>query len=221
MRSRASATIVVCAVVLFISSACAGHNTSNATAPAGGPTSPASHPNGHHSRATHPATPTSPSTPAATEFNPPGDIPDNTVYVPFTISGVHIKVPEGWARKTVHGVTTFSDHYNSIALQVQPAMKAPTVTSARTKEVPHLRSSVSKFQLQHVAPTTRAGQHAVEVDYLFDSAPDPVTGKVVRDAAQRFEYFHGGHEAVLTLAGPQNADNVDPWRLVSNSLGWH
>jgi hypothetical protein len=43
---------------------------------------------------------------------------------------------------------------------------------------------------------------------------------VVRDAAQRYLFWHDGQQAVLTLTGPKNADNVDPWRLVSNSLRW-
>lgn len=221
MTSRSIAAMVVGAAVLFTSAACGNSSTSTATAPtagpSSGPTSPSS-PTSHHTRAAQP--PSSPGTPAATEFNPPGDIPDNTVFVPFALSGVHIRVPEGWARKSVHGVTTFTDHYNSVALQVNPAKKAPTVASARSTEVPQLKSSVPKFQLQHVTTTTRAGQKVVEVDYLLDSAPDQVTGKVIRDIAYRFEFFHNGEEAVLTLTGPQNADNVDPWRLVSNSLGW-
>jgi hypothetical protein len=82
-------------------------------------------------------------------------------------------------------------------------------------------SSVAKFQLRRVTPTTRAGQKVVEIDYLLDSAPDQVTGKVIRDIAYRFEFYRGGREAVLTLTGPRNADNVDPWRLVSNSVAWH
>jgi hypothetical protein len=222
MTSRSIAAMVVGAAVLFTSAACGNTGTSTATAPtagaSSGPSSPSS-PTSHHTRAAQP--PSSPGSPAATEFNPPGDIPDNTVFVPFALSGVHIRVPEGWARKSAHGVTTFTDHYNSVALQVNPATNAPTVASAKTTEVPQLKSSVPKFQLERVTTTTRAGQKVLEIDYLLDSAPDQVTGKVIRDIAYRLEFFHNGKEAVLTLTGPQNADNVDPWRLVSNSLGWH
>jgi len=31
---------------------------------------------------------------------------------------------------------------------------------------------------------------------------------------------HSGTEVVLTLAGPKGADNVDPWRTVTDSLAW-
>lgn len=222
MRSRTIATIVVGVAVLITSSACGTGNASTSTAnPASRSSSGPTHPTRgrtRHQKAVRP--PSSPSSPAATEFNPPGDIPDNTVFVPFALSGVQIRVPEGWARRTVNGVTAFTDHYNSVAVHVSSARKAPTVASAKRNEVPQLKSAVAKFRLQQVRTTTRAGQRVVEVDYLLDSAPDQVTGKVIRDIAYRFEFFHDGREAVLTLTGPQNADNVDPWRLVSNSLGW-
>jgi hypothetical protein len=47
-----------------------------------------------------------------------------------------------------------------------------------------------------------------------------VTGKVVRDAVERFEFWKAGEEAILSLSGPQGADNVDPWQIVSDSLHW-
>lgn len=217
MSTRTIAAIVTCAAVLSTSAACSSNNAGNATAPAASPSST-------RSAKTHPTSvgqpPSSPSSPAATEFNPPGDIPDSTVFVPFTLAGVHIRVPEGWARKSVNGDTIFTDHYNSIALHVGAASHAQTVAATKRNEVPQLKSSVSKFQLKQVTAATRAGQHVVEIVYLLDSAPDQVTGKVVRDIAYRFDFFHKGKEAVLTLTGPRNADNVDPWRLVSNSLRW-
>src|SRR5689334_2010130 len=61
------------------------------------------------SQPTRSARSTSPSSnPPATEFNPPGDIPDNQVFVDYRVpgSGVHIKVPEGWARSSASGTTT-------------------------------------------------------------------------------------------------------------------
>ena len=216
-------TIVVSGALILSTAACGGGGTGATAPPSSPPSSPLSSPTqgsgSHHTRATH--TPSSPGTPAATEFNPPGDIPDNQVFLDFAVHGVHVRVPEGWAKKSAHGTTTFTDHYNSVSLGTISARHAPSVTSAKRQEVPSLSASVSKFHLQRVIATTRAGQRVVEIDYLLDSAQDPVTGKVVRDAAQRFEFFRAGREAVLTLTGPQNADNVDPWRLVSNSLRWH
>jgi len=66
----------------------------------------------------------------------------------------------------------------------------------------------------------RRGGHAVLLTYQGDSPPDQVTGKVVRDAFERFTFYRAGRRVDLTLSGPTTADNVDPWRIVSDSLRW-
>ncbi|MEP6526665.1 MAG: hypothetical protein ABJA86_05825 [Nocardioidaceae bacterium] len=169
-----------------------------------------------------PSTPGTPSSAPATEFNPPGDIPDNQVFIPYVAPGgaVRIKVPEGWARSTTGGVTTFTDKLNSVSIEVVTSATAPTLDSVRRREVPQLRSSVSKFALGHISMVSRKAGSAVLVTYQQDSKPDPVTGKVVRDAVERFDFWRAGKEAVLTLSGPVGADNVDPWQIVSDSLHW-
>ena len=67
--------------------------------------------------------------PNAPEVVEPGDIPDNQVFIPFAhADGIYtVKVPEGWARTEAGGVVTFTDNYNSIALQSSAAATAPTV----------------------------------------------------------------------------------------------
>lgn len=177
------------------------------------------------SETTAAASPTQGGTPAShpTEFNPPGDIPDNAVYVDHVAAGsrVHFSVPEGWGQTAQGGVMSFSDHFNGIAIQVVPASSAPTPASARQVDVPRLQASESRFQLTGIDTVTRKGAGtAVRLRYLVDSVPNPVTGKVVRDAVERYEFWRQGQEAVLTLTGPQNADNVDPWRIVSDSVTW-
>jgi hypothetical protein len=169
-----------------------------------------------------PTKPATPDSPHPTEFNPPGDIPDNAVFVDHVAPGstVHFSVPEGWARKTTDGVTTYTDKYNSISIEVRPAQQPPTVASARRADVPELRRTVSNFQAGPISEVTRQHGKAVHVAYLRDSNPNPVTGKVVRDAVERFEFWKAGQEAILTLSGPQGADNVDPWQIVSDSLHW-
>ena len=42
----------------------------------------------------------------------------------------------------------------------------------------------------------------------------------MREAVERYAFWHDGQEAVLTLSGPKGADNVDPWRIVTDSLRW-
>src|SRR5258706_8913504 len=51
-------------------------------------------------KAATPTTPTSGVNPNAKENTPPGDIPDNTAFVRFTLpaGGFSVKGPEGWGR---------------------------------------------------------------------------------------------------------------------------
>jgi len=160
--------------------------------------------------------------PAKTESNPPGDIPDNQVYVPFTAPNgrVSVKVPEGWARFTTGTMTQFTDKLDRIEIAPSTSGSAPTVASVTSTDVSNLKSSVPNFKFSKITTDRRAGSTVVVVRYEGDSPQDPVTGKVVRDAFERYVYYHGGHRLDLTLSGPTNADNVDPWRIVSDSVRW-
>jgi hypothetical protein len=197
-------------------------NSSSAPATGSAPSTTDTSPNPGKTGKPAPTKSTTPDSPHPTEFNPPGDIPDNAVFVDHVARGstVHFTVPEGWARKTTDGVTTYTDKYNSISIEVRPAQHPPTVASARRADVRELRRTVSNFQAGPITEVTREHGKAVELVYLMDSAPNPVTGKVVRDAVERFEFWKAGEEAILSLSGPQGADNVDPWQIVSDSLHW-
>ena len=159
---------------------------------------------------------------ATTEINPAGDIPDNQVFVPFTPpdNALVVSVPEGWARSADGPATVFSDKFNSVRVEVAPRGAAADVASARATDVPQLQVSVPGFALRDVRSVQRKGGTAVLITYEADSAVNPVTGKGVREAVERYVFWQGGRQAVLTLAGPTGADNVDPWRIVSDSLRW-
>jgi len=159
---------------------------------------------------------------AATESNPPGDIPDNQAFVPFTPPGskVSVKVPEGWARSMSGTVTLFSDKLNRIQIAPTSAASAPTASAVTRSDVTKLQSTVSKFTPGKVTVERRTAGSVILVTYQGDSPQDPVTGKVVRDAFERYIYYHNGRRLDLTLSGPTNADNVDPWRIVSDSVRW-
>ncbi|MFC4050023.1 hypothetical protein ACFOY4_10040 [Actinomadura syzygii] len=157
--------------------------------------------------------------PVETESNPPGDIPDDTAFVPFRPSGgrYEVKVPEGWARTGLPTGAVFTDKLNSVRVEVAPASTPPTVRGARA-EAPGIKAA--NLTVVKAESLQRKGGTAVRLVYRFDSAPDPVTGKVVRDEAERYEFFKAGQQAVVTLSGPVGADNVDPWRTVSDSFRW-
>ncbi|SEO45804.1 hypothetical protein [Actinacidiphila rubida] len=166
--------------------------------------------------------PTSASAPPAAESNPAGDIPDNQAYVAFSPAGggFTVKVPEGWARTDAGAVTTFTDKLNRIRIEARSVGAAPTPSNVTATVVPQLRQAVANFTSPKVSAITREAGQAVLLTYRGDAAADPVTGKVVNDAFERYAFHQAGREVDLTLSGPVGADNVDPWRIVTDSLAW-
>jgi hypothetical protein len=152
----------------------------------------------------------------------PGDIPDSTIYVPYQSAAGHlrIKVPEGWSRTTTATSATFTSSLNSISVAWLPMTAAPTVGSVRATAVPALKTSTSAFQLQSIHPVSLTGGPAVELVYRVNSAANPVTGRRYRLVVERFQLYHHGQGAVLSLSSAVGADNVDPWRIVSQSFRW-
>jgi hypothetical protein len=160
--------------------------------------------------------------PNGPEVSPAGDIPDNQAYVPYSAPGtnVTIKVPEGWSRSSAAGATTFTDKLNSIAIEQGKAAGAVTVAQAKRADVPALARSVKGFRLQSVALLQRTAGPVVRIRYLAVAKKNPVTGKGGTDAVERYLFVKSGKELVLTLSGPKGADNVDPWKIVTNSVAW-
>lgn len=227
MRSTTSSSAAALVTLAFLAAGCSsGTSTTTSATPDPNPSPSAASPSdGGSSTPGSPsadASSASPSAPHATEFNPPGDIPDDAVFVDHTAPGsaVHFTVPEGWAKATSGDVTTFTDKYNSVSIEVRKRASAPTVASAKKEDLPELQNTVPNYAPGQVTTVTRAHGTAVHITFLLDSEPNPVTDKVVRDVAERFEFWHAGEEAILTLTGPEHADNVDPWQIVSDSLQW-
>ena len=159
----------------------------------------------------------------ATEVNPAGDIPDNQAFVVATAeSGDYsIKVPEGWAQtSSASALMTFTDKLNSISAEQTSVTTAPTVDSVTRTLVPALQSSSPTFQLGDVKTFTRPGGNGIVVSYLVDSAPNAVTGKVVREQADAYVFWKNGEQVTVTVSAPQGSDNVDPWNVVTESFTW-
>jgi hypothetical protein len=64
------------------------------------------------------------------------------------------------------------------------------------------------------------GKPGAKTTYSRMSAPDPVTGKRLRLVVDRYEYGNRGKVAVLDLATPVGVDNVDAYRMISESFEW-
>jgi hypothetical protein len=214
MRNASTVTrrLVVLAAAGLCASAC---SSGSASTPA---------PQATSSTAAAPATAASSqagAAPAGTETPPPGDIPDTTAYVAFRPSSgqYEVKVPEGWARTISPAAIFFTDKLNTISIYTTKAA-APTVASARAVEVPAIQHPLHGFALTGVSVVSRSAGTAVLIRYSADSQPDPVTGKVYKDTFERYEFYKNGTEAVVLLGGPAGADNVDPWRTVTNSFRW-
>jgi hypothetical protein len=105
----------------------------------------------------------------------------------------------------------------------------------KSSQVPQLRSTERAFVLGKIlscapactipystAPITVSlnGGNAVVLTYEVNSQPNSVTGKQYRLEVIRFDFYRNGETADLVLSGPIGSDNVDPWRLVSQSFRW-
>jgi len=217
--SAMSAGVLLTAATVILAGCGGSSSGTPKTGAAGGSSSPAP------STSSAPATTKSPNPPkaVATEVNPPGDIPDNQVFVTYRPPGAKftIKVPEGWARSSAAGAVTFTDKLNRITVESLPRASKPTVSSVQGNELPQVEQQGGNYKPGKVTVIHRHAGPAVLATYLQDSRPDPVTNKVVRDAVERYSFWSNGTEAVLSLSGPKGADNVDPWRIVSDSLTWH
>ncbi|WP_245489289.1 hypothetical protein [Rhizobium ruizarguesonis] len=157
----------------------------------------------------------------APETNPPGDIPDNQVFVAYTSpDGFSLKVPEGWSRTVTGPSVRFSDKYDEIGAALGTAKAAPTVASVRAGEIANLEKAGHAVKVTAVRAVKLAAGPAVRISYQSNSAPNPVTNKQIRLEHERFILFKDGKTVTLDLAAPAGADNVDQWKLISNSLQW-
>jgi len=160
--------------------------------------------------------------PIPAESNPPGDIPDNATFVPYTskVGGFTISTPEGWARTTTASSVTFTDKLNTVVVSWTPASSAPTVASVKKDEVPKLANTERAFKLGSITTATLPAGPAVMVEYQANSEPNAVTGKQYRLDVQRYVLFLNGREIAIGLRSPVGSDNVDPWRIVTESFRW-
>jgi len=156
------------------------------------------------------------------EVSPAGDIPDTQAFVPFTPAGggYTIEVPEGWARSDLPTDATFTDKLNSIQVESAPAATAPTDRLVRADDIPALASSVQNFKLGQVGPVSRTAGDALLLTYQGQSQPDSVTAKTITQDIERYQFWKNGNLVTITLTSPKGADNVDPWKTVTNAFGW-
>ena len=152
------------------------------------------------------------------EKNPPGDIPDDQVFVSYVSAagGYNLKVPEGWARSEKGSDVDFVDKFDGVAVSVAAAAAAPTVKDvvAGLEKPGKAVRVVSSKEIR-----LPAGQ-ALLVKYESDSEANPVTSKHLRLENEAYVFYKNGKTATLTLWAPKGADNADQWKLMSESFHW-
>lgn len=159
--------------------------------------------------------------PLQPEKNPPGDIPDNQVFITYQSPlGFTIKVPEGWARREAPDSVTFNDKYNTIQLAATRQAEPITLSGAKQKEIAELERTGKAIRVSNAKATTLPSGGAVVVAYGSNSEPNPVTNKAIRLENERYYFWKDGKLVTLTLSAPYGADNVDQWQLMAKSFGW-
>ena len=146
-----------------------------------------------------------------------GDIPDNQIFLVFhdPHAGYSMKYPEGWAQQGSAGRVTFRDKNNVIRAVVAngPAWTLASVQSdVRALKGARAQSPPRSIRL--------SGRPAFKLVYRTVSAPNPVTGKRVTLTVDRYYLSTRNRRAVLDLGSPVGVDNVDAYRLISQSFKW-
>ena len=154
----------------------------------------------------------------AAEKNPPGDIPDDQVFVSYKspASGYSLKVPEGWSRSEKGPSVEFVDKFDGVAVTVDAVANAPTIKDV----VSRLEKSVQGFKVTTAKQIQLPAGSALLIKYESESAPNPVTNKRIHLEDEACVFYKNGNMAILTLWAPVGADNVDQWKLISESFRW-
>jgi hypothetical protein len=159
--------------------------------------------------------------PLKPEKNPPGDIPDNQVFVDYASPrGFSLKVPEGWARKDLPDGAVFADKYGRIAVTETHAETALDAASARQMLIPELEKSAHAVTVTKVKPVKLPAGPAVLVSYGSNSDPNPVTNKAVRLENDCYYFWKDGKLVALNFSAPAGADNADQWDMMAKSFRW-
>jgi hypothetical protein len=154
--------------------------------------------------------------PAKAEKNPPGDIPDDQVFIAYASPlGFSLKVPEGWARTDRTDGVVFADKYGKIEVVVATGDLPGPKTAADA-----VKAAFRAVDIKKAETAERPAGRAVYVAFDSNSEPNAVTNKQIRLENDRYVFAQGGKVASVTFSAPKGADNVDQWLLMSKSFQW-
>ena len=149
-----------------------------------------------------------------------GDIPDNQVFLTFQNNGARytIKYPEGWAQTGSGSDVSFRDKNNVVHVVVTSGAQ-PTAASVKA-DLATERARTPSLQAGTPQPISLPAGRAIKVTYTTESAPNAVTGKRVKLTVDRYVLAKVGRRAVVDLGTPVGVDNVDAYRMMSQSFRW-
>ncbi len=148
------------------------------------------------------------------------DIPDNQVFLTFrdTAAGYSIAFPEGWLQHGTGPDVTFQDKDNQLHVVIGSGSQ---FSSASVKaDLASLKSATASLRATSPTALVLPSGAAFKVSYSTVSAPNPVTGKRVTLVVDRYYLSKAGKRAIVELAAPKGADNVDAYRLIIKSFRW-
>jgi hypothetical protein len=159
--------------------------------------------------------------PLKPEKNPPGDIPDNQVFVDYASPlGFSLKVPEGWARQNLPDGASFADKYGRITVTQTAASNIPSVDATKQTLVPDLQKSAHAVTVTAVKSVKLPAGPATLVSYGSNSDPNPVTNKAIRLENDRYYFWKDGKLVAVNFSAPAGADNADQWDMMAKSFRW-
>lgn len=213
MRVKPTIQFSLIALVAVAAASCGSSSKTSSISTAGGASS-------SQSTQAQPAPGGTSQAPSEAQSAATGDIPDNQVFLTYRnpAGGYSIKYPEGWARKGSGAAVSFQDKANLIRITVDRGA-APT-TANSTASLSGLKRTDPTIKVGKAQQITLAGAPVVKLTYTRLSAPDPVTGKRLPLTIDRYEYAHSGRVAVVDLGTPVGVDNVDAYRMISESFRW-
>jgi hypothetical protein len=149
-----------------------------------------------------------------------GDIPDNQQFLTYKnrSGGYSISYPQGWARSGDGNQVTFQDKGNTATIKIAPGTQpTPASISADLKQEAAADPCLSAGKPQ---ATSAGANQVVKVTYTTEGQKSPVTGQRPKITVDRYVYFKGGKVATVDLATPVGVDNVDAYRMISESFRW-
>jgi hypothetical protein len=212
-----AAAVLIVAVAL---AGCGSSGNSSSSSSAAATTSPSTTPTTAASTSTCGSSSAAAASASEAASTAQGDIPDNQQFLTFKnpSGGYSISYPEGWARSGNGADVTFQNMGNTITIKVAPGPQpTPASVTAGLKQAAASDPCLTPGTPQVV---TVGPNHVVKVTYSTLGQKSPVTGQRPKINVDRYVYSKGGKVATVDLATPVGVDNVDAYRMISESFRW-